>query len=91
MGELLNMPLSDRFGFGKVSTGILTLFFPHNTQGNGYSSDGGGRVSLPNCSLCCPLSFPSFALSFVLGGIGMVFQVSDIDIYNELCDNLSNI
>ena len=48
-------------------------------------------VSLPNCSLCCPLSFPSSALFFVLGGIGMVFQVSDIDIYNELCDNLSNI
>ena len=37
------------------------------------------------------LPFPAFALSFVLGGIGMVFQVSDIDIYKELCDNLSNI
>ena len=87
MGALLNMPLSDRFGLGKVS--ILTLFSPTTRKVMVILQMV--VVSLPNCSLCCPLSFPSSALFFVLGGIGMVFQVSDIDIYNELCDNLSNI
>ena len=79
MGALLNMPLSDRFGLGKVS--ILTLFFPTRRKvmvilqmvvvGSLFQITAFFVQFLA-------LPFPAFALSFVLGGIGMVFQVSVI-------------
>ena len=60
MGALLNVPLGDRLGLGKVNFYSTLFFFPHKTQNNGYSSDARGRTSLPDCGVSDPISCTSY-------------------------------
>jgi hypothetical protein len=58
LGALLNMPLIDRFGLGKVS---FLRFFHANVTNFYLLLDPRGRVFLANCNMSC--SIPSTSLS----------------------------
>ena len=70
----------------RVSTGelqVLDSFFPQDSSySDGYSSDAGSLIQIAALlAQFLALPFSAFALSFALGGIGMVFQVGIICIY----------
>ena len=82
MGAFLNMLLSDRLGLGKVS--FFRLFIYHKTVTQVTMVIRQMLVVGPLFQIAAflvqflALPFPAFALSFVLGGIGLVFQVGGI-------------
>jgi hypothetical protein len=78
LGALLNMPLIDRYGLGKVSFKDIDLFF-HKLMSQNLIHQilvVGSILQTAACLvLFLQLSFPLFVLSFGLAGIGMSFQV----------------
>ena len=78
MGALLNMPLGDRLGLGKVS--FKTIFPTRLKVMVVHQMLVVGPLFQIAAFLVQFLQLPflAFALSFALGGIGMVFQVSII-------------
>jgi hypothetical protein len=84
VGAFLNMQLSDRLGLGKVGFSTLFFYITRLKLMAIHQMLVVGALFQIAAFLVqfLALPFPAFALSFTLGGIGIVFQVGII--YKEI-------